>query len=73
MYRAEGPSELRSLGETEFVNGVAAMFASGRYGARLLAHRIVGTVDLRLGSRARRVLEAHVGVARGGNPIAASA
>ena len=33
FYKADGPVELRSLGETEFVNGVAAMSASGRYGA----------------------------------------
>src|SRR5207244_8064029 len=32
MYRAEGPQELKSLGETEFVNGIAAMSASGKYG-----------------------------------------
>ena len=32
MYRADGPVELRSLGETEFVTGVAAMSASGGYG-----------------------------------------
>jgi hypothetical protein len=32
MYRADGPEELKSLGETEFVCGVAAMSASGRYG-----------------------------------------
>ena len=31
MYRADGPHELKSLGETEFVNGVAAMSASGKY------------------------------------------
>jgi hypothetical protein len=28
MYRAEGPEELRSVGETEFVCGVVAMSAS---------------------------------------------
>ena len=28
MYRADGPEELKSLGETEFVCGVAAMSAS---------------------------------------------
>jgi L-fuconolactonase len=33
MYRKEGPTEMRPVGETEFVNGVAAMFASGSYGA----------------------------------------
>ena len=29
MYRADGPAHLRPVGETEFVNGVAAMSASG--------------------------------------------
>ena len=29
MYRADGPEELRVVGETEFVQGVAAMSASG--------------------------------------------
>src|SRR5271156_2403853 len=33
MYRADGPPELRPIGETEFVNGAAAMAASGRFGA----------------------------------------
>ena len=32
MYRTGGPPELRSLGETEFANGVARMSASGKYG-----------------------------------------
>lgn len=32
MYRAKGPEDLRSVGEVEFVNGVAAMSASGQYG-----------------------------------------
>src|SRR6202043_3335719 len=32
MYRARGPEELRPVGETEFVNGVAAMSASGGHG-----------------------------------------
>ena len=27
-YRADGPAELKTLGETEFVNGIAAMSAS---------------------------------------------
>ena len=29
MYRTTGPGEMRPVGETEFVNGVAAMSASG--------------------------------------------
>jgi len=32
MYRADGPDALKCVGETEFVNGVAAMTASGIYG-----------------------------------------
>ena len=32
MYRADGPEALRCVGETEFVNGIAAMTASGIYG-----------------------------------------
>jgi predicted TIM-barrel fold metal-dependent hydrolase len=65
MYRAEGPPELRSLGETEFVTGVAAMSASGKYGATKCCAGIVGNVDLRIGARAREVLERHM-VASGG-------
>jgi len=57
MYRADGPEELKSLGETEFVCGVAAMSASGNYGPTRCIAGIVGYVDLRLGSRAKGVLE----------------
>lgn len=65
LYRADGPDELKSLGETEFVNGIAAMGASGKYGATRFAHRIVGNVDLCLGDRAEEVLERHVAAAGG--------
>jgi len=65
MYRAEGPEELRSLGETEFVCGVAAMSASGNYGPTRCIAGIVGYVDLRLGSRAKGVLERHIAVSDG--------
>jgi hypothetical protein len=30
MYRDTGPAEMRPVGETEFVNGIATMSASGR-------------------------------------------
>ena len=33
MYRADGPEEMRPVGETEFVAGIAAMSDSGGYGA----------------------------------------
>jgi predicted TIM-barrel fold metal-dependent hydrolase len=63
MYRADGPEALRPLGETEFVNGIAAMSASGRYGAARVCAGIVGYVDLTLGDRVEPVLQAHIAVA----------
>jgi predicted TIM-barrel fold metal-dependent hydrolase len=60
MHRAGGPEEFRPVGETEFVNGVAAMSASGGFGAAKICAGIVGHVDLRLGGHARDVLEAHI-------------
>ena len=42
MYRARGPEELRSIGETEFVHGIAAQSASGQYGPTEVAAGIVG-------------------------------
>ena len=65
MYRADGPQEQKSLGETEFVNGVAAMSASGKYGPARCCAGIIGNVDLRIGSRAEGVLEQHVAVSGG--------
>ena len=60
MYRADGPPELSSVGEVEFVNGVAAMAASGVFGDVRLCAGIVGNADLRRGDAARGVLEAHL-------------
>ena len=65
MFRADGPDDLRPVGETEFVNGIAAMSASGLYGPVRIAHGIVGTVDLRIGARAGEVLDAHVAAGGG--------
>ena len=59
MHRAAGPEELRPVGETEFVNGVAAMSASGGYGPARICAGIIGHADLRLGERVQAVLEAH--------------
>src|SRR6202051_742226 len=42
MHRAAGPEQMKPVGETEFVNGVAAMCASGTYGAIRVAAGIVG-------------------------------
>jgi len=60
MYRAHGPEGLRPVGETEFVNGVAAMSASGRYGPTRVAAGIVSFADLTLGERVGEVLDAHM-------------
>jgi predicted TIM-barrel fold metal-dependent hydrolase len=65
MYRADGPEALRPVGETEFVNGIAAMSASGGYGPTRGAAAIVAFADLCLGAAVREVLEAHIGAARG--------
>src|SRR5262252_4761724 len=64
MYRADGPEEFRVVGETEFVQGIAAESASGRYGDLRAAAGIVGTVDMRLGDRAVSVFEAHIAASR---------
>jgi L-fuconolactonase len=60
MLRADGPEEMKPIGETEFVNGVAAMTASGSYGRIRACAGIVSHADLMLGSRVEPVLEAHV-------------
>ena len=60
MHRAEGPDAMRPVGETEFVNGVAAMSASGGYGPTRVCGGIVGHADLMLGAAVREVLEAHL-------------
>ena len=58
MYRANGPVEMRPVGEVEFVAGIAAMSASGGYGPIKVAQGIVGFADLALGDRVEPVLEA---------------
>jgi L-fuconolactonase len=65
MYRADGPPEMRVVGETEFVNGQAAMSASGLYGPSRIAAGIIGRADFRLGDRVRQVLEAHIAAGNG--------
>jgi predicted TIM-barrel fold metal-dependent hydrolase len=60
MYRDSGPIEMRPVGETEFVNGVAAMCASGVLGSTRACNGIVGQADLTLGSRVEPVLLAHL-------------
>ena len=63
MYRADGPEALKPVGETEFVNGIAAQSASGQYGDTRIAAGIVGFADLSLGAAVEPVLQAHVAAA----------
>jgi L-fuconolactonase len=60
MYRADGDPDLAPVGETEFVNGAAAMSASGLYGQARVCAGIVGFANLFLGARVDEVLEAHL-------------
>ena len=65
MLRRDGDPDYRAVGETEFVNGIAAMSASGGYGAARACAGIVGRVDLTIGAKARDVLEAHIAAGGG--------
>jgi predicted TIM-barrel fold metal-dependent hydrolase len=56
---------MQPVGETEFVNGIAAMSASGGYGPTKVNAGIVGHADMLLGERVRSVLEAHVAAGGG--------
>ena len=60
MYRRDAVAQLRPLGETEFLNGTAAMSASGEYGECRVCAGIVGHADLLLGEQVRPVLEAQI-------------
>lgn len=65
MYRADGPEHLKCVGETEFVNGTAAMSASGIYGPLRACAGIVGGCDFRDHARVPEVLEAHIAAGGG--------
>jgi L-fuconolactonase len=60
FYRADGDEALRFVGETEFVQGVAAMSASGHYGEVRACAGIVSRADLTRGSDVPRLLDAHI-------------
>ena len=65
MYRATGPEHMAPVGEVEFVNGIAAMSASGNYGPCRVAEAIIGYADLRAGAKVREVLEAEIAAGNG--------
>ena len=57
-YRTDGPEEMRSVGEVEFVEALAAASATGQYGPGRAAAAIIGRADLKLGELVKPVLEA---------------
>ena len=63
MYRADGPEAMKCVGEVEFVNGVAAMSASGLYGPTRACLGIIGATDLDVGGAAGEVLDAMIAAA----------
>ena len=65
MFRKDGPEHMKPIGETEFVNGIAAMSASGRYGPARVAAGIVGFADLTLGDAVAPVIEAQLAAGGG--------
>jgi predicted TIM-barrel fold metal-dependent hydrolase len=65
MFKNDGPESLRPIGETEFVNGIAAMSASGLYGRPRVAAGIVGTANLSLGDAVAPVLDAQIAAGGG--------
>jgi predicted TIM-barrel fold metal-dependent hydrolase len=65
MYKPDGPEALRPVGEIEFVNGIAAMSASGIYGKPRVCAGIIGTANLRLGAAVGEVLDAQIAAGGG--------
>lgn len=59
FYRADGPGEIRPVGETEFVDALAGPVQAGP-GICEVAAGIVGFADLELGSGVQEVLDAHL-------------
>ncbi|MBL1421439.1 MAG: amidohydrolase family protein [Alphaproteobacteria bacterium] len=60
MYRDGVSEEIAPLGETEFLNGQAAMAASIRYDMPAFGAAIIGYADLTLGDIVAPLLEAHL-------------
>lgn len=60
MYRQSATTAIQPIGETEFVQGIAAQSASGQYGETEVAAAIISFADLLLGSRVEAVLVGHM-------------
>jgi predicted TIM-barrel fold metal-dependent hydrolase len=65
MFNASASDMMAPVGETEFVNGIAAMSASGMYGSCRVAAGIIGTAYLSQGDGAGAVLDAHMAAGGG--------
>ena len=65
FFKPTGPEAFRCVGETEAINGLAAMCASGIYGNSQIAKGIIGHVDLRLGEVVGDILDAHIAAGGG--------
>lgn len=59
-YCTERPDHLKPVGETEFLESVAAQVAADATLGTRVAAAIVGFADLSLGERVEQVLEAHI-------------
>jgi predicted TIM-barrel fold metal-dependent hydrolase len=57
-YRADGPDEMKPVGEVEYIQTIADVSASGAYSPTKAAAAIIGHADLKLGEGVRPVLEA---------------
>ncbi len=57
LYRQDAEACLQPIGEVEFVNRIAAQFASGAYGPQRGCAGIIGYADLRLGASVETVLQ----------------
>jgi L-fuconolactonase len=64
-YKTDGPEASRPVGETEFVDAIAAMSETGQYGPTRVAAGIIGHADLMLGDDVVPVLEAHIAAGGG--------
>ncbi|MBT3331515.1 MAG: amidohydrolase family protein [Rhodospirillaceae bacterium] len=65
MYRQAGPEAERSMGETEFVRGQAAMSAGGQFGPTRACDVMFGNVDMTLGQAVEPLLEKHIDASGG--------
>lgn len=65
-YRADGPADMRSVGETQYAAGMAAIAESGKYGDTRIAGGIVANADMTADpARLDDILDAHEDAANG--------